>query len=439
MRYKVNIDNNLEKIHDKDYERSLLSQMIFDPKIIKKIISSKLPLFYEGKHQIILKALDYFDTEGKEVNQITLIEHLRKEKDLEKIGGEEAIAGICDESSSSALHEDYIKILKDLALKREVIRIVKTASNNLKDSYNGVDIIEYLQTEIIEINKLITEKKLNIAEKVRKWVLLQDGNFFVTDCYKDLNLVTISYKTSCRVALKRLVDEGIIEKYGDRRGSYRLVNVDLEKMDWRHAMDETIDIKYPFEIEQYVETMPGNIIVIAGEQNAGKTAFLLNFIKLNMHKHDVQYFNSEMGGSELRKRILKFDYNVNDWKFQAWERSDNFHDVIKPDAINVIDFLEVYDEFYKIGGYFKQIYDKLNKGIAIIAIQKNKGTDAGVGGARTLEKPRLYLAIESGKIKIVKAKNWRTNVNPKGLEIDFKLVKGCQFKSNDSEWHHPTK
>ena len=51
--------------------------------------------------------------------------------------------------------------------------------------------------------------------------------------------------------------------------------------------------------------MPGNIIVVAGEQNAGKTAFLLNFVRLNMTRHEMFYYSSEMGASEMRKRLEK--------------------------------------------------------------------------------------------------------------------------------------
>ena len=38
----------------------------------------------------------------------------------------------------------------------------------------------------------------------------------------------------------------------------------------------------PFELENLVKIMPGNIIVVAGEPDAGKTAFLLNVLLLNL-------------------------------------------------------------------------------------------------------------------------------------------------------------
>ena len=155
---------------------------------------------------------------------------------------------------------------------------------------------------------------------------------------------------------------------------------------------------------------------------------------LNMSSHRIHYFSSEMGSIELRDRLSKFDLPLTAWKFDPRERSSNFADVIAADEINIIDFLEIHDEFYRVGAMIKEIFDKLKSGIAIIALQKNPNTDYGLGGLRSLEKARLYLAMEPGRIKIVKAKNWAGQENPNGLMLDFKLVQGCKFII-DGGWH----
>ena len=198
------------------------------------------------------------------------------------------------------------------------------------------------------------------------------------------------------------------------------------------------DIKWPFEIEKKIKTLPKNINIVAGVSNSGKTAFLLNFIEMNMDNHDIYYFSSEMGNVELRDRLSKFERPLKSWKFKAVERSSDFSDVIRKDAINIIDFLEIHDEFYKIGGRIKDIYDKLDKGIAVIAIQKNPGSLYGLGGARGLEKARLYLTIDNHKLKIEKGKNWVTSENPSGLTLKFKLIRGCQFVL-EQDWRKETK
>ena len=134
-----------------------------------------------------------------------------------------------------------------------------------------------------------------------------------------------------------------------------------------------------------------------------------------------------MGALELRTRLEKFDIPLKDWTFSARERSGNFSDVTNPEGLNIIDYLELHDEFYKVGAFIKEIFDKLTTGIALIALQKNPKADFGLGGARGLEKARLYLNLEPGKARIIKAKNWAGEVNPNGLILDFKLVQGCRF------------
>jgi hypothetical protein len=152
---------------------------------------------------------------------------------------------------------------------------------------------------------------------------------------------------------------------------------------------------------------------------------------MNMDKHEIHYFSSEMGLMEFRERIKYFKRPLAEWnkKMKFYERSDNFADVIRPNAINIIDFLEVHDEFYKVGAFIKEIFDSLRNGIAIIGLQKNPGTNTGLGGYRGLEKPRLYLTMDSGCLKIEKGKNL---VNPEskadGMFIHYNLRKGTEFE-----------
>jgi hypothetical protein len=281
-------------------------------------------------------------------------------------------------------------------------------------------------------------KERNISQEVRDWSLLNDVNFLLKDCYNELKLVKKEEMLIARVTLGRMVADGLIEKDQYIRGKY-LVKKELEEniIDLAAADNTCLPIRLPLGIHELVKIMPKNIIVVAGESNAGKSAFLLNIAAKNMIDHKVFYFSSEMGGAELKERLQNFNEKM---PFKMWEhctfieRANDFDIAIRPDDINIIDFLEIHDEFYKIGGFIKKIFDKLNKGIAVIAIQKNKGRDDGLGGARSIEKARLYLSMRPGAIKIVKAKNWVSGlINPNGLEKQFKLAKGMIF-SDASNW-----
>jgi len=429
-------ENNIPQAPD--IERAVLCEMILEPELIAQVISTGDNLFYKPQNTLIFKALDFLHIEGINIDQLTLTEQLRKQDNLDKVG-EAVLARIVGEIYSTANFKNHLEILKEKAAMRELLYLAITIKKTCnQDTTDPAEIVSNIETQLTDIKEIITKEKLSIAERVREWILLQDRDFSVTDCYKDLCFVTPRDKSACRTAIKRMVGN-VIEPSGNRL--YRLIDTTAEVIDYLNASTEEIEIVYPFEIEKFVETYPGNIIVVAGEANAGKTAFLLNFIKLNMFKHEIHYFSSEMGASELRKCLNKFnDINLEDWKnFFPYKRSSNFADVVKPDSVNLIDFLEIHDEFYKVGGYLKEIHDKLQNGIVIIAIQKNPGTDHGLGGARGLEKPRLYLAMEPSKLKIVKAKNWKTETNPNNMEIEFKLVQGCKFIPDDSGWAYGEK
>ena len=174
------------------------------------------------------------------------------------------------------------------------------------------------------------------------------------------------------------------------------------------------------------------------------TAFMLNIVKENMLKDwDVGYFTSEMESGELKLRLKKFpDISLDQWRFKAYRRGGDFQDVIKPgkNSLNIVDFLEVHDEFYIIARRLKEIHDKLNGGIAVVGLQKNPGQDTGLGGWRSMEVTRLAIALDWGRCKIVKAKNWvDPEMNPNNWVISFKLVDGCRIIPGREGWQRETK
>jgi hypothetical protein len=80
----------------------------------------------------------------------------------------------------------------------------------------------------------------------------------------------------------------------------------------------------------------------------------------------------------------------NDLPFREWgrlnfyERAENFADVIRPDEVNIVDFLQLHEDFWKVGGFINEMHKRLNRGVVFIAIQKNPGADHGLGDARSI-------------------------------------------------------
>ncbi len=258
-------------------------------------------------------------------------------------------------------------------------------------------------------------------ESLREWIdVCATGRFDTRGLYYEFNAFSEADKNKVRKYLSRLVQDGVIEPTGSRAGEYRKIQGGLRPMRLDTPVGDPLDLRWVFDIQRAVHVYPGNIVVVAGEPNSGKTAFLLNFVRMNMDRFDIKYFSSEMTDEEMALRLKMFGDDV-DWTFDAFERSGDFADVIFPNAVNVIDFLETHEDFWRVGGTFREIHDKLDHGIAVIALQKqvNRGKirrDTGKGGDVTLEKPRLYLAMTPHECKIVKAKN----INP-ALPNDQKL------------------
>jgi hypothetical protein len=233
------------------------------------------------------------------------------------------------------------------------------------------------------------------------------------------------------VIFGRFVKDGLLERTGRRAGEYRIIDGDFEVVDLDTLDDiDPTDVRLPFEMERYVEIMPKDLIVFAGNPNSGKTAIMLETVRLNMDRHKCWYFSTELGRHNAKKRLKKHEA-CQKWTFKFIDDFPNYYDVLKPDELNFVDYVEVLEgEFYKIPSMLAGIQKKLKNGVAFVALQKNPEKDYGVGGPQTTAKPALFCAIESDYpgaiIKMVKAKNYRDE-NPNGYIHRFKIVKGINI------------
>jgi hypothetical protein len=325
-------------------------------------------------------------------------------------------------------------LTKGGARKEEISQILRTIMLSWGEHDD-----KWVQTKVDSALKRAERKERNLAEEVKDWVCLQSGYFLSTECQQCLQVSTREERKNLSIILKRLCDQRVIERFGERSGSFRKIENDIELIDWENADDSILPLQLPFEIEHLVSIMPKNILVIAGIPNAGKTAFLLNFARMNMDKWPVLYFSSEMEGAELKGRLKKFEGPLKQWrKVGFYKKEEDFANALNPDGVNIIDFLEITDKFYLIAERLREYHKRLNKGILFVGIQKDPQKEYGRGGGLGLEKPRLYLTMDRGKLKIVKGKTWASEQNPEGMQIEFKIVQGAKFMAQ-GDWRSPEK
>jgi len=301
---------------------------------------------------------------------------------------------------------------------------------------------KWIDTKINSALARADNRERNLTAEIREWILAGQGNFKTTDLQHEITLNNKDNIKKANAILSRFCqgDNPLIERYGDKRGCYRRIENNLEEMDFINAPTDEFPLALPLDIDSYSILYPGNIVVVAGSKSAGKTAFLLNIVKDNMNKYEIVYFNSEMGETELKKRLELFGLPLDKWKFKVYPRAENFADLITPEKkVFIIDFLEVTEDFWKVSKFIKDIHGKLKEGICIIALQKSEGKASGRGGDFSKEKARLYINLDYlperkvNQITIAEAKAWRTEINPRGMFREYKLVNGSKFVKT-SDW-----
>jgi len=293
------------------------------------------------------------------------------------------------------------------------------------------------------MNQTIHKLESNsIAQKVYDWVMAGAGDFAETDIWRAYSLID-DQKQMCSQTLKRMLEHGEIESIGKRYGWYRRVDRSIDVIDWKSASTEEFPINLPFQLHKQVRIFPKTVIVVSGEKNTGKSAFCLNMVALNQNIYidlldsiaPIYYFSSEMLAPEFKVRLQGFqEIPINDWNFEAIHRTENFEDVIQPDGINIIDFLEIHDKFWLIGRSITNIWKRLNNGIAVVCVQKTDGQEHGRGGSFLVEKPRLTINLskrfnDKGELdgavcKVTNCKFPRSPFNPNGQSLDYHCIAG---------------
>jgi hypothetical protein len=278
---------------------------------------------------------------------------------------------------------------------------------------------------------------------IEQWVGLTKGSFNVKDIWAELNIQTPEGKGYLRKILDRLEVKGVVKKETKGFGNYRTVDTEAPPIDWRNANTENIvPLKWPFQIENYALMYPKNIAIVAGSKQEGKTTFLYEFIKLNMYTYEIDLYNSETGPEQMKDRFLDIGIPL-DAPINAYERYDNFADVIKPDHVSVIDYLDMNSDFYLAGVEIDAIFRKLTTGVVIIGMQipppsttfvkgvkKTIDRDYAYGGGTTAKRAFIYLSLSSHKLKIKHVKKpAQKNIHPENMMWSYGFDEHGQFNN----------
>ncbi len=317
--------------------------------------------------------------------------------------------------------------------ERDLAKVVKSVGRYPADtdSHNEV-------TSHTDVTGNVTQ---SLSAKILEWVGETSGWFELRDLDKEMAITADADKHNRTVILARMIKADHIERHPSINGRFRHVESYSEEIDFKSTTRGLVlDLHWPMQIEDYVHLYPGNLAVLAGNSNAGKTAFCLSFIHLNHEgKMPVYYLCSEMEGEELGDRLAEFGIDI-EWRFKAKDRKIDFDQAIVPDAINVIDYIDLDTDWFLIKRHLEKIRLKLGRGFALVAMQKKGNLELGYGQDRSLATPKLYLSMSAGKLTIVKGKvPAKRGVSANGLQRTFIIQDGAYFMpaQDDYGWEYP--
>jgi len=119
-----------EMPHDARAERAVLGEIIIEGGL-SYAKDLKADDFYETKHQTIFKAMREMSDKNDAIDIITLCNYLKNEKTLDDIGGPSEITALSSEAVSTALMPSHIRIVKEEAIKRQILTKALNASSDL--------------------------------------------------------------------------------------------------------------------------------------------------------------------------------------------------------------------------------------------------------------------------------------------------------------------
>ena len=245
-------------------EQALLGSILVNNDIldeISNVVSSKI--FYDPSHFKIYEVIESLNNKGMIANPITLKNYFEKEDILNDVGGTEYLVKLTRFSSSVKQAMDYAKIVHEMYLRRELVKI----SDNLNSETLNASADEKNAENIIES----TEKSLfDLAER---------GSF--SQSFLKFNKALDQSIELATQAMQN--DQGIV---GVPTG---LKDLD-QKLGGLHKSD---------------------LIILAGRPSMGKTALATNIaynaaqnILDRQEKSSVAFFSLEMSSEQLSTRIL---------------------------------------------------------------------------------------------------------------------------------------
>jgi replicative DNA helicase len=132
-------------------EQALLGTILFDNSAYERLSDNlRANHFYEPFHARLFEAMEDYIRKGMLAEPIVLMERFRRDPAFEELGGLRYLADLVDRAPPAANAADYGRLIYDLALRRDLIRIGGEISNvaNTDAETDARDQIEHAEAQL---------------------------------------------------------------------------------------------------------------------------------------------------------------------------------------------------------------------------------------------------------------------------------------------------
>jgi len=208
-------------------------------------------VFYKDAHQKVYNAYCKLFDNSKPIDMLTVVQQLTENGELESVGGAWYVTRLTNNVTSSAHLEDWCKLLLELFMKREGIRL---SGDLIQDCYSD-------ETDAFDIFNKADNEIINLQEKVLRGQIADIG-YYVKRVYEQYEVV----KATGVLGLKTMI--------------------------------EPID-------RVMCGLVAPDLIIIAARPGSGKTALAMSITKNLSFDQNVPcaWFSLEMDGVQLVRRM----------------------------------------------------------------------------------------------------------------------------------------
>ncbi len=199
------IPSDLEPPYDELAERAVLGAIIADPETMPTVLEHlREEDFYFENHKLLFSLLyKVWEDKGKDWDDIVLREYIEKRGLKERLDMA-FIYSLVEEAATGSLLEEAIRSVKEKSGLRKLMDLSLSVLRGIKEEPDLENLLEYLNTKLIEISEKqivshywhirdVAKEVIDIIEKHRKQERLITG---IATGFLDLDLLTTGFHPS---------------------------------------------------------------------------------------------------------------------------------------------------------------------------------------------------------------------------------------------------